>query len=146
MSVGLGTSHELHCEDVLSIDLADGNGNAHIALVENSLSLDGSEGRRKKELSSNRVVGGTSAALNLASNILPELITSDTARGSGSTETARCAARVHQDTTLSDADGHGTGWWDAHSLHHLLETDSVDCEFVSLMHVLGFYKTYQASG
>ena len=63
------------------------------------------------------------ALLDLAS----EFTTAKTTTlGSGSTKVSCCASGVLENTTLSDGNSDLAGGGDAHGLHHLLDTDSID--------------------
>ena len=129
---GLRTAHDLHSEDVLSINLADRNSNAHVGLVKNGVSLNGGKGRCKKELSRHGVVAIGRCALLLALllallDLASEFTTAKTTTlGSGSTKVSCCASGVLENTTLSDGNSDLAGGGDAHGLHHLLDTDSID--------------------
>lgn len=54
--VAAGATHGAHDEDVFSVDLADGDGDAHVDLVEDGVGLDWGESRGEKELSCDGVV------------------------------------------------------------------------------------------
>ena len=125
---GLRTAHDLHSEDVLSINLADRNSNAHVGLVKNGVSLNGGKGRCKKELSRNGIVAVGGCALLLALlDLASELATAETTTlDGGSTKVSCCASGVLENTTLSDGNSDLAGGGDAHGLHHLLDTDSID--------------------
>jgi hypothetical protein len=144
-SRGLGIgAHHLHDEDVLSIDLANGDSDTHVSLVENSVGLDRGEGRCEEKLSSDRVVVASGCAASVAlvvglasdlagGDLLAEVVTGEATLG-GSTDTLELAsstAGILEDAALSNTDGDLASRRNTHSLHHLLDTDSVDCSAIS---------------
>jgi hypothetical protein len=124
----LRAAHDLHSEDVFSINLADGNSDAHVGLIEDGISLNGGKGRCKKELSRNGIVAVGGCALLLALlDLASELATAETTTlDGGSTKVSCCASGVLENTALSNGDSHLAGRGNTHGLHHLLDTDSVD--------------------
>jgi hypothetical protein len=146
-SSGLGTgAHHLHDEDVLSIDLANGDSDTHVSLVEDSVGLDGGEGRCEEKLSGDRVVvasggaAGVALVVGLASDLagsdfLAEVVTGETTLGGGTDalELTSRTAGVLENAALSNTDGDLASRRHTHGLHHLLDTDSVDYSVVSEM-------------
>ena len=140
-------AHHLHDEDVLAVDLADGDGDAHVGLVEDGGGLDRGEGGSEKKLGSDGVVvAGLGASVLTSSNLPAEVVTRNTTLGAEALKLGSGAAGVLEDTALRNANGDLAGGRNTHSLHHLLDTDSVDCGMVSWSYLDRWWGTYLASG